>query len=114
MKYLIMLFGDESTYAAMTEEEQVASLQEHNDFNTWCAKNGVELLGGEALVDSPAAKSVSTDGTVMDGPYLEVKEQIGGYYLIETDSPLLALEAAKTCPNYGGVELRPVANMDEA
>lgn len=114
MKYLILLFGDESTYAALSEEEQMASMQEHDNFDTWCRENNVAVLGGEALNDSPAAKSIHKNGAVTDGPYLEVKEQIGGYYLIETDSPVLALEAAKKCPNYGGVELRPVVNMDEA
>lgn len=111
MKYLIMLFGDESTYAEMSEEDQAASMEQHGAFDNWCTEHNVSVLSGEALMDSPAAKTVSPNGTVTDGPYLEVKEQIGGYYLIETDSPELAVEAARICPNYGHNELRPVVDM---
>lgn len=111
MKYLIMLIGDESTYAEMTEEQQSASMEGHGEFVKWCEQNNVMVHGGEALMDSPGAKTVLSDGNVTDGPYFEVKEQLGGYYLIETDSPDLALEAARRCPNYGANELRPVADM---
>lgn len=113
MKYLIMLIGDESAYAEMTEEQQSASMDGHGAFMSWCEQNGVIVHGGEALQDSPATKTVSPTGDVTDGPYFEIKEQLGGYYLIETESPDLALEAARKCPNYGANELRPVVDMGE-
>lgn len=114
MKYLIMLIGDESTYSEMSEAAMVESMQEHHDFVVWCEENQVAILGGEALQDSPAAITVLANGTVTDGPYFEIKEQVGGYYLIETESPDLAKEAAHKCPNYGANELRPVVDMSGA
>lgn len=112
MKYMIMLFGDESTYSGYTEDQMAADMQRHDDFGTWCQGNGVAIVGGEELHLSPAAKTFRTDGTETDGPFLELKEQLGGYYLIETDSRELAEEAARHAPSYGAIELRQVVERE--
>jgi hypothetical protein len=47
---------------------------------------------------------------VTDGPFVETKEALGGFYLIEADDLDHALAISKLCPApYGGVEVRPVA-----
>lgn len=112
MKYMIMLFGDESTHSGYTEDQMAADMQRHDDFGTWCQGNGVAIVGGEELHLSPAAKTFRTDGTETDGPFLELKEQLGGYYLIETDSRELAEEAARHAPSYGAIELRQVVERE--
>jgi len=50
---------------------------------------------------------------VTDGPFVETKEALGGYYLIEAPDLDTALAVARTCPaRFGGVEVRPVMTFD--
>lgn len=112
MKYMILLFGDDSTYSDYSEEEMAADMQRHEDFGAWCMEHGVEIIGGEELYLSTEAKVFHNDGTETDGPFLELKEQLGGYYSIETDRPELAEEAARRAPNYGVVELRQITERE--
>lgn len=112
MKYMIMLFGDESTYSGYTEDQVAADMQRHDDFSAWCEENGVAITGGEELHLSPGARTFRADGTETDGPFLELKEQLGGYYLIEADSRELAEEAARHAPSYGAIELRQVVERE--
>lgn len=113
MKYMIMLFGDEAPFASITEEENAAEMEKHGAFNNWCKDNGISVVDGQELQGSFSARTVRSDGTETDGPFLEIKEQLGGYYVIECDNIEKALEAAKQCPNYGANEVRPVVEYDQ-
>lgn len=112
MKYMVMLFGDESHWETLSEEEIAAEMEKHGAYAVWCEEQGIALDDGEELEPSPTAVTFHADGRQTDGPFLEIKEQLGGYYVIETDSPELAKEAARRAPNYGAVELRPVASRE--
>ena len=75
-----------------------------------------KIKGGAPL--HPAAEAVtvrSVDGkpTVIDGPYIETKDVIGGYFVVEADSVEEATELGRTCPAaaYGGVEIRAIIPM---
>ena len=69
---------------------------------------GGELLGGNALQPTGTATTIRGD-VVTDGPFVETKEALGGYYLIEAKDLDHALEISKLCPApYGGVEVRPI------
>jgi hypothetical protein len=52
---------------------------------------------------------------VLNGPYAEIKEQLGGYYLIEAPDLDGAIEWAARCPGaqYGAIEVRPIWPMEE-
>lgn len=113
MKYMIMLFGDEAQFAEMTDEENQAELEKHGAFAAWCEENGISVTSGEELQGSFAARTIRANGTETDGPFLELKEQLGGYYVIDCDNVEQALEAARRCPNYGAIEVRPVTVYDE-
>jgi hypothetical protein len=70
-----------------------------------------KLKGGAPL--QPAAKSTTVRRrrgkvSAVDGPYIETKEVIGGYFVVEADSIEQAVEMAKACPAaaYGAVEVR--------
>lgn len=112
MKYIILLYGPESGdgYEELSTEAFEAAMQHHRDFATWCDENNVAITSSLALKKSDTATNVDPAGVVTDGPYLELKEQLGGYYQIETDSGELAKEAARRCPNYGANELRPLVD----
>ncbi len=114
MHYIILLYGPEDGpgYEELSPEAFAEAMQVHIDFTNWCADNGVTIADSLALVESKNEYVVSEDGSATDGPYLELKEQLGGYYVIATDSPELAREATKRCPNYGVNVLRPAASRD--
>lgn len=118
MKYLLMLYyADAATEAAnmaLPVEEHSADIERHVAFAEWMKQNGIRELVGEPLLSSTDATTVrpGADGKLLvtDGPVAD-KEIVGSFYLLECDDHELAVEAAQRCPNYGAVELRPVAEI---
>lgn len=114
-QYLIVIAGPEAAAncEAPNPEAQRAMMQEWFDYTEDLKKAGV-LRGGEALMPSATGSRISEkDGkrTVLDGPFAEAKEVVGGYYQIETKTRAEALEWAAKCPGVRGggfVELREV------
>lgn len=116
MRYMLLIYGDESQRPADPSPEEIAaSMQPWFDYGQkWASV----IRGGDPLTGVATATSIRVrDGvaSVTDGPFAETREQLGGYYLLETDTLDEALEAAKECPGalYGTVELRPVMDLPE-
>ncbi len=112
MQYLLLIYGDESSYAATTPEQGQAMMAEYYAYTTAIREEGVNEHGN-ALEPSSTARVVRVrDGNrvVTDGPYAETREQLGGYYLIDCDSEEQAIDVAARCPGakHGTIELRPV------
>ena len=117
-QYLFLLYGDEARDAAMTQEQWAALLDQHDAFSTAILDKGGSIVSGGALQPSSTATSVrgaspaGEGGLLTDGPFLTVKEQLGGYYHVEVPNLDVALELARLCPSpTGGVELRPVLDV---
>lgn len=109
-KYLILIYGDENAADAGSQAEFDAMMVAHNDFG---AKHAQSILGGEALMPSSTATSIRDGGAVTDGPFVETKEALGGYYMIQAASLDEAIAIAKDCPMpNGGVEVRPVMEFE--
>lgn len=107
-KYAILIYDPESSYAAMSPEELQQVGQAHGRFYEQVPEKGGTILGGEALEPTATATSVRND-VVTDGPFVETKEQLGGFYLVEARDLDHAIEIAKLTPVYGGgVEVRPI------
>jgi hypothetical protein len=107
-EYLILIYGDEASWASATPDVWQAAMQAHNRFAEQIVEKGGKMLGGNALEPTTTATSIRAD-VVTDGPFVETKEALGGYYLIEAADLDQAIEIAKLCPaTAGGVELRPV------
>jgi hypothetical protein len=108
-KYLILIYGQESA-AAPTPDQWDWMMQAHGRFAQAVGQQGGKILGGEALQPTATATSVRNDGQVMtSGPFVETKEALGGFYLLEATDSDQALAFAKQCPAPGGgVELRPI------
>jgi hypothetical protein len=107
-EYLILIYERESAYAEAAPElfQEVGAA--HTRFAGQVGEKGGKLLGGKALQPTATATSVRDD-VVTDGPFVETKEALGGYYLIEARDLDHALEIAKLCPaRFGGVEVRPI------
>ena len=107
-EYLVLLYEDESGWQA-GGEAAAAGLQAHREF---AEKHGSALRGGNALQPTGTATTIR-DGVVTDGPFIETKEALGGYYLIEAEDLDQALAIAKDVPApFGGVEVRPIMTFE--
>lgn len=111
--YLVLLWGDEAAWAAATPEQVAAAFADHDRFSKALVEGGHEILGGEELQPARASTLVrpGSDGyEVVDGPYTETVEQLGGYYLVRT-ADLAGLQALVPMIMDGGtVEIRPVVD----
>jgi hypothetical protein len=108
-QYLILIYEAEAPYETATPEVFAEIMQEHVDFAAAVEERGVKLVGGEALQPTGTATSVRGGSEVTDGPFVETKEALGGYYLIDAPDLDAALAVGKLCPaRFGGVEVRPV------
>lgn len=114
MKFLLIMHMNPTVWNGLTEEERKAVMTGHGAFMDTVRSSG-EMLGTVALGDPGASAVVRVrDGVpaVSDGPYLETKEYLGGYYLVDVDSRARALELAALIPDAGveglGIEVRPV------
>ena len=110
-QYMFLLFDSEEWYDNVTAEEWQQAMKLHGAFAEAVEKAGARILGGEALERSSTASTVKqregAEPLVTDGPFIETKEALGGYYVIEARDLDQALELAKICPS-GNVEVRPV------
>ena len=114
MKYLLIMHVNPQIMDALTEEERTAIMDGHGAFIEKIRETG-ELISTEALGDPSTSAVVRVRGgapVVTDGPYLESKEFLGGYYLVDCESRERALELAAMIPDASfdgmGVEVRPV------
>jgi len=112
MKYLCLIYGDESARATSTQEQMAAMNAEYMAFTDDIRKSG-HMLGGEALHPTNAATTVRVrNGKVSttDGPFAETKEQLGGFYLVEAKDLNDAIQVASRIPGakYGSIEVRPI------
>ena len=110
MKYALLIHDDES-FHSFSEAQQAEVINAHQAYVKALSEAGV-MLGGEPLAPSAGAVSVHADGTVHDGPFIDSKEQLGGFYLIDVpsrdDAVKWAQRLPQCAPNSGGVEVRPV------
>lgn len=108
-QYLVLIYDVESELDGGGEELSMRVYKEHMAFGE---RNGSAIRGGEALQRTSDARSVrrKKDGfAVTDGPFVETKEALCGYYLLEAESIDAAVELAKEVPApFGGVEVRPI------
>ena len=115
MQYMLMIYNDETEVATLPPEKMGPRMAAYGAYTEAIRSAGV-LLGSNRLRPSATATTVRVaDGKtqVLDGPYAESKEQLGGYYLIEAPDLDAALEWAARCPgaSHGLVEVRPVWTM---
>jgi hypothetical protein len=112
-QYLILIYEDESQYATASPQVFDEIMQAHNAFAGQVEEHGAKLLGGNALQSTGTATSIRGGSEVTDGPFVETKEVLGGYYLIEAPDLDAALAVGKLCPaRFGGVEVRPVMTFE--
>lgn len=116
MKYMLMIYSSPQTWNALSQEERDRIVREHMELERELTASG-EYVGGHALADQVQSKVVrrAGDGATMitDGPYLEAKEHLAGYDMIECESLERALEIAERNPHSAldGIEVRPIMDL---
>jgi len=115
MQYLLTLYANESGWGQMTPEQQQQGVAAYAAY-TEALRSAGALINANRLRPSATATTLRTvDGKtqVLDGPFAESKEQLGGYYLIEAPDLDAAMQWAGRCPGvqHGVVEVRAVWGM---
>lgn len=118
MEYLALIYGDESVWERMTNGERESAYEQYAEFSRAARAAGV-LVGGNELGSTSSATTVRVRGDerlVSDGPYAEVKEALGGYFILDCATIDDALDWASRIPaaEHGAVEIRPVHVDEEA
>ena len=117
MRYLLLIYGDEQAWANMAPDAQASEYQAYEDYGKWLQEKGW-MRGADALQPSSTATQVRVrEGKMLttDGPFMETKEQLGGFYLVECENLDQAIEAASRIPaSRGGViEVRPIMEFGQ-
>jgi hypothetical protein len=115
MRYLLAIHTDEAAESKTNPEEQAKVWQAYMKY-TDDLKNAGVLIGGEPLLPSAHGTKVRVRNgkrSVVDGPFSEAKEVLGGYYVLECKSLQEASEWAARCPGaaHGTLEVRQIMDM---
>ena len=118
MKYLCLIYRDETLARAMSRSDGQAMMAEYGAFTESIRKSG-HYLNGNPLQPVAAATTVRVrNGKVSatDGPFAETREQLGGYYLINASDLDDAIRVAARIPaaRDGSIEVRPILEFDQA
>ncbi len=115
MRYMLLLYGDETEDSDLTPEQWNRIIEAHNAFGAEAGEKGYNPTG-EALHPTTMAQTIRfEDGRAtltVNGPFAETREQLGGFYLLDCNSIEEALEMASKLPmSTGSVEVRPVVEF---
>ena len=117
MKFMILLKANKTTEAGVLPDEKL--LTEMGKYNEELVKAGV-LLAAEGLQPSSKGARVKFSGTkrtVIDGPFIEAKDLIAGFWLFQVKSKEEAIEWVKRCPNptdgEAEIEIRQVYEAED-
>lgn len=114
MRYMLLIYVNEA--AAQADLEKVKAVSPAYVAYTNAMQEAGILLGGQRLQPTASATTVrsrSGKTEVLEGPYAETREQLGGYYMIEAPDLDAAIGWASRCPGaeHGTIEVRPLWEM---
>jgi hypothetical protein len=112
MKYMLLIYGNDEIWSSFTREDFAQIVRETDAHNAALFASG-ELIGAYGVADQVQAKTVRvSDGlpVVTDGPYLEAKEYLGSFYVVDCESLERAIEIAAEMPSakFVEIEIRPI------
>lgn len=115
MKYVFLVYYEESEIEKMSQRDWDSLNNECMDFGAKIAESG-HRLGGQALQPTTTATTIRVrDGKLAttDGPFAETKEQLAGFYYVEAQDLDEAIRVASRIPpaRLGSIEIRPVREL---
>lgn len=108
-EFMLLLSGEVQHDDSLSIEEKQAEMQKYLNWLNELQAKGI-VKGGQPLGDNGRVLK-NLKGVITDGPFLETKEAIGGYFIITAENLDAATEIAKTCPHLlmgGTIEIRPL------
>ena len=112
MRYLFLLWGDEAAELALTEAERRAIVVAHGAFLRGLQEAGRDVTGEPV---GPSREGIVVSGrrpSPTDGPFLETKEQLGGFYIVDCADRDDAIAIARTIPGSPGLQIEVRAIPD--
>ena len=112
MKYALLIYPKPGSHQALGEDESRSVSAEY-----WALREDSRCLGGAHLQPVETATTVRYGGSenlIIDGPYADTKEVLGGYYVLDASNLDEVLEFAQRIPAVrlgGGVEVRPLVDV---
>ena len=118
MKFMLLIYDEESFFPQLSDKEVGDLMAAFHRYTAALTEAGV-YVAGHRLSPVATATTLRTNGAdiaVIDGPFAETKEQLGGFYMIEVPDLDTAIKWARQCPGhrYGAVEVRPVMENPDA
>ena len=112
MKYMLLIYSNPANWAALSEADRTGMYAEYGAFTQELVDSG-EYISGDPLAGPETASTVTVrDGAVdtVDGPFIESKEHLAGYYLVDCKDLDRALALAARIPDarFGAIEVRPL------
>ena len=115
MQYLLMIHGDEKAMQAASQDQNAAMLAAYGAYTKAISDAGVRVPASACARPRPRRPCASRTARPrsLNGPYAEVKEQFGGFYLIDAPDLDAAISWAARCPGaqHGAIEVRPIWEM---
>jgi hypothetical protein len=116
MKYLCLVYFDPALLTTMSAAERAKLDNDSMDYDEALAARG-QLIVAEALQPPASARVAQTRGGKLsqtDGPFVETKEQLGGFILVDVPDLNAAIQVAARIPlaKYGAIEVRPIAKVE--
>ena len=115
MKYMLLIYQDEEQARAIPKEDMNKMMPAYFAYTEAMKKAGVLVAGDRLQFSSNATTVRIRDGktNVVNGPYAESREQLGGYYIIDVPDMDGALSWGARCPGaaWGTIEVRPIWTM---
>jgi hypothetical protein len=117
MRYMLIILGDESQFASLSDEERAANGARWADYTKELMDSG-KFVSGDGLQSVTTATTLRVENgerVLTDGPFAETKEQIGGFYVIEAKDLDEAIDWAAKLPHAenGTTEIRPVMEYED-
>ena len=112
MRFLCLAYEEQGVFDGMSQEEWQALRQETLDYVAFLRERGilVETMPLKSATESVTLRVRGERLAVTDGPFVETKEQIGGFFVIEANDRNAAVEIAAKWPSarLGTIEVRPI------
>lgn len=116
MQYAVLLYGDEKEWERADTEARAKTYTDHAEFARLLAERGHTITGGAELRSTATAKTVrgtSDQIAITDGPFAETSEQLGGFYVVDTDDLDDLLKLVGIISAGEPVEVRPCVPSEE-
>ena len=115
MKYVLLIYSNEKQMQDRPQADHEKLLGAYRAYGEAMAKAGV-MVGADRLRPTDASTTVKVANgktQVLNGPYAESREQLGGYFMIDVPDIDAAISWASRCPgaSHGAVEVRPIWTM---